>query len=242
MAQPKIKFETSQAAELRTLIAFAKDAKYDRGQSLAWGIFRHHPKLKKMITDPARLPLSPIKKYISDIYAKNQAEFRKNAAVVEKQWRGKEKVFFGMVRKEFGGAQWPQGRYIAFFTIWSMFPRFLEDKTFQVPFCHKRAGYINVIIAHEMLHFMFYAYFYKWYPEYRNSKYNHFVWNISEIFNVLVENSSQWVKVFKRKTMSYPEHDAMIRTLQKQIRGKKLSTQELVTYIHKEVKRNQKPV
>jgi hypothetical protein len=240
MAQPKVTFEISQAAELRTLIAFAKDAKYDHGQSLTWGIFRRHPELKKLIAGPAHLPLPKIKKYIRGDYVKNEAEFRKDAAIVEKQWRKKEKVFFKMVKQEFGDARWPKGKYIAYFTIWSMFPRFLDDRTFQVPFRHKRKEYINVIISHEMLHFMFYEHFYEWHPEYRNPKYNYFIWNISEIFNVLIENSSRWVRVFKRKTMSYPEHDAMIRTLRKQIHGKTLSARELAARIYEEVKRNQK--
>ncbi len=240
MARPKVKFKISQAAELRTIVAFAKDAKYDHGQSLAWGIFRRHPELKKIITDPAELPLHQLKKYISDIYAKNKIGFQKNAAVVEKQWRKKEKAFLKLVEQEFGDARWPKGKYIAYLTIWSMFPRFLDDKTFQVPFRHNRKGYINVIVAHEMLHFMFYEHFYEWYPEYRNPKHNYFVWNISEIFNVLIENSSRWVGIFKRKTMSYPEHDAMIKRLRKQIRGKKLSARELTADICEEVKRHQK--
>jgi predicted SprT family Zn-dependent metalloprotease len=240
MAQPKVKFEISQTAELRTVIAFAKDAKYDHGQSLAWGIFRRHPELKKIIVDPTHLPLPQIKKYIRGVYAKNTFEFRKDTLVAEKQWRKKEKLFLKLVEREFGDSRWPQGKYIAYFTIWSMFPRFLEDKTFQVPFRHKRQGYINVIVSHEMLHFMFYKHFYEWYPEYKNPKHNYFVWNISEIFNVLIENSSRWVKIFKRKTMSYPQHDTIIRTLRKQIRGKTLSARELTVRIHEEVKRNHK--
>ncbi len=241
MPRPNVTFKISQAAEIRTLTAFARDSRYDHGRSLAWGIFRYHRDLENIITDPARLPLSAIRKYIDAAYKKNGAMFKKDSAVVEKQWRQKEKVFFRLAAAEFGDARWPKGKYIAYFTIWSMFPRFLDDKTFQVPFRHRHKGYINVIIAHEMLHFLFYEHFYEWYPEYKNSKYNFFVWNISEIFNVLIENSSRWVKTFHVKTLSYPEHDAMIRRLRKRIRGKKMPARELTACIITEVKRHRKP-
>jgi len=94
-----------------------------------------------------------------------------------------------------------------------MYPRFLDDKTFCIPYLHKNEKYVNVVIAHEMLHFVFYDYFYKKYPEYNNSEYNFFVWNISEIFNSLIQNSNEWIKVFKEQSMTYLQHDIIINKI-----------------------------
>lgn len=94
-----------------------------------------------------------------------------------------------------------------------MYPRFLDDKTFCVPYFHKREKYINVIIAHEMLHFIFYDYFYKRYPEYNESKYNFFVWHVSEIFNSLIQNSKEWLDVFCEEIITHPEHNKIIKKI-----------------------------
>ncbi len=112
-----------------------------------------------------------------------------------------------MIQEIFGERSWPTGLYEVYATTWGMFPRSLEDKTFQVPAIYENKLYVNVIIAHELLHFMFYSYFYEKYPEYKNKENNFLAWNISEIFNSVVQNSKTWLDVFGLKTMSYPEHE-----------------------------------
>ena len=61
---------------------------------------------------------------------------------------------------------------------------YFEDKTFQIPIKYKNKKYVNAIIAHELLHFMFYDYLEKSitpinYPE-------ETVWQLSELFNTLI--------------------------------------------------------
>ena len=96
----------------------------------------------------------------------------KNMSIYQKDWLMVEKNFHCLVDELFCGHKWPKGKYIAYTTIWGMFPKFLEDKTFQIPFKHKNKRYVIVVIAHELLHFIFYDYFYKKYPKYRLDKYN----------------------------------------------------------------------
>ncbi len=147
---------------------------------MRWGIFRKYPQLRKFVGDENR-----VNAYIRGIYKDKAGDMAGNLKFYEKQWRAKENIFFGLIDKLFPGFLWPKGKYVAYLTIWSMFPRFLEDKTFQIPFKYRRKKYVNVIIAHEMLHFIFYSWFYKQYPRHRQSRYNYFVWNVSEILSYL---------------------------------------------------------
>lgn len=229
MRHPTVRFTIDSKKDLTTLCAFAADAKYDKGRSLRWGILRRHPYLRRLLQNPTHLPIAPIKKYIRGIYARNGAGFERDALQVQKMWRQKEQNFFQLTEELFGSLKWPHGKYVAYFTIWTMFPRFLEDKTFQIPFRHKKEGYINVIIAHEMLHFIFYRYFYRRYPEYKKPQYNYFAWNVSEIINVLIQNSSPWIKVFKRKTLPYPEHASAIHKLRTQFPSRRVPHIQMMT-------------
>ena len=137
----------------------------------------------------------------------------KHLSVYQSNWENKEKSFLNLVNEIFCDNFWPEGKYVVYLTIWGIFPRFLEDSTFQVPYKYKNQKYINVIIAHEMLHFVFHNYFYQKYPQYKQNEHNFFVWHISEIFNVIVQNSSKWLKIFEVKTMDYPEHREIIGIL-----------------------------
>ena len=231
-----VKFKIDQSKDLRTLRAFVRDAQYDGGRSLRWGIFRRHPLLKPLLVNPSRLPLARVQKYINGVYAEQRNGFKLATEKIKGEWKLKEKTFFRLTDELFNGARWPKGKYIAYFTIWTMFPRFLKDKTFQVPFGHRKKGYVNVIIAHEMLHFIFYKHFYRWHPEYRRPQYNYFVWHVSEIFNVLVQNSASWVKIFKQRTRAYPEHARIIRKLRKELSRKRLTAEALTENILREVK------
>jgi hypothetical protein len=66
-----------------------------------------------------------------------------------------------------------------------------------------------------MLHFIFYDYFIKKYPQYNKKKYSFYIWHISEIFNGIIQNSFPWLKIFKITGQSYPEHQKIIKHLKK---------------------------
>ena len=120
-----------------------------------------------------------------------------------------------------------------------MYPRFLENKTFQIPYRHRFPNYVPVVIAHEMLHFMFYDYFYQRYPKYNKPEKNFFVWHISEIFNTLIQNSPEWLRYFKRKSMGYPEHEKIVKKLGREwYRKNTWDLDEIVGQIVKEVQNN----
>lgn len=215
---PHLKFKIDYQKDIQTFFDFNQSAHYDSGRTLDWAFFKKYPSLKKY-KDGYTLKISKkeIGNFVKNIYEKETETMKENLLKYESIWRKKEKDFYNLTDELFGKSFWPKGKYIAYPTIWGMFPRFLEDMTFQLPYKYKDKKYINVIIAHEMLHFIFYNYFYKKCPKYKKDDYDFFVWNVSEIFNVLVQNSSKWLEVFKVKTMQYPEHRKIINNFKKNI-------------------------
>lgn len=214
--QPKVKFKIDYKKDIRTLQNFVNDAKFDGGRNLQWAVFRLYPELKNCIdVKKGKIEKKQIELFVKKMYLKNKGAINQNLNVYKSNWQRKERAFYDLTSQIFGGHKWPKGKYIAYFTIWGMFPRFLKDKTFQIPHKFRRKRYLNVIIAHEMLHFIFYDYFYEHYSKYEKDKYGFFVWHISEIFNEIVQNSPKWLKVFKLKTMGYPEHKNIVKKLSK---------------------------
>jgi len=213
MSYPKIKFQKNAEKDWKTICIFTKEAVYDNGRNLDWAIFNKYHKLKKFFSLTKKHTISDeknLRKFIKQTYKNKTALMTASMNQYKNNWEKVAPFFFKLIDNLFKTTNWPKGKYIAYGTIWGLFPRFLDDKTFQIPYWHKRPQYISVIIAHELLHFKFYDYFYKKYPQYNYQKYNYFVWNISEIFNSIIQNSPEWLKYFKLKSLNYPEHEKII--------------------------------
>jgi hypothetical protein len=216
MSYPYITFRKSARQDFNTLRAFTQDAEYDNGRSLHWAIFKKYPHLKSRFNKDKHYKMKDekaLRLFINKMYHVKQTVMDTALMEHRKRWEKISPYYFSLVDKLFSKRKWPRGKYIAFGTIWTMYPRFLEDKTFQIPFWHNTSKYVSVIIAHELLHFMFYDYFYKRYPKYNRPKYNFFVWHISEIFNIVVQNSPTWLDCFKLKSLGYPEHKKIIKRI-----------------------------
>ncbi|MDD5528343.1 MAG: hypothetical protein PHO56_05260 [Patescibacteria group bacterium] len=235
---PKVKFEIDYQKDIKTLHAFAADAVYDNGRNLSWAIFKHYPQLKRFFLINKIRDKAALSSFVKNKYETNSGLMNKNLKIFAANWKKIEPIFFALVDELFENFHWPKGKYIAYFTIWSMFPRFLEDKTFQIPYKFRSRKGVSAIIAHEMLHFIFYEYFYSLFKKYRQEKYYDFVWNISEIFNVVVQNSSRWLKIFGVPAMSYTEHEKIIKKIKKSfIFNEKNDAKRLILEIAKKVKK-----
>jgi len=220
MRYPKLKFKISPNKDLSTVIAFSKDAYYDNGRNLSWAVFKKYPLIKRYFDTKDFYKLKnkkALKDFIYKVYKKENNIIKAGMVENQRAWSNISSHYFILITKLFRNRQWPKGKYISYATIWTMYPRFLNDKTFQIPYKHRYSGYVKVIIAHELLHFMFFDYFYYRYPKYKNPKYNFYVWNVSEIFNNLIQNSPEWLKIFKYKSIGYPEHKIIVSKLSKKI-------------------------
>jgi len=90
-------------------------------------------------------------------------------------------------------------------TIWNIFPRDISDKTFQLPYKGRSFKRVEAIIAHEMLHFLFYSYLFKHFPKYKKSRYSYAVWVLSEAFNEAVMKEKEWRELFPSLPPFYSE-------------------------------------
>jgi len=209
---PKIKFKIDPRKDVSTFFDFLIDSKYDEGRNFEWAILKHYPYFKKFNN---KIDKKIVEDFVFKYYLKNKDIIEKNLLVNENNWRKIEKDFFDLASNLFPKTKWPKGKYISYTTMWSMYPRFLDDKTFQIPAISKKKKVINFIIAHEMLHFIFYEYFFNKYKKYKSHKYDFFAWHVSEIFNVIIMNRPEWQKILKNKDEGYPEHRKIIQKLSK---------------------------
>lgn len=216
MHYPKLKFKIDYKKDVKTFFAFNNETGFDDGRNLKWAILRKYPQFNKY-KKGNKLNISEkiVFDFVRSVYLKNRKVIRENISLYQKNWLKIEKDYFLLVDDIFDGCPWPKGKYIVYPTIWGMHPRFLEDKTFQVPYKYKNERYVSVIIAHEMLHFMFYDHIYKKFPKFKNNRYNFDIWHLSEIFNDIIQNSPSWLKIFKKKTMAYPEHKKYLPKMRK---------------------------
>jgi len=215
MQHPKIKFEIDVKKDVNTFFDFSTDAEFDGGRNLKWAILDKYPVLEKYFKGLVFVgEKSFIDLFVQEQYEKNKKIMEENLKAAEKDWQKIEESFYRLTDRLFSSSVWPEGKYIAYSTICGMYPRFLEDKTFQIPFNPKDKKCVNMIIAHEMLHFIFYDYFLEKYPEYKAE--DMFAWHVSEIFNVIIQNLPEWLEVFEIPAMAYPEHEKIIAEIQKE--------------------------
>lgn len=211
---PRLSFSILLEKDISTFFSFAEEASFDGGRNLEWAVFKNHPNLKKFFRDYEFIgKKSDIASYVSEIYDRDREVMRDRMKQYEEKWRVAEPLYFKSVHALFDLSFWSEGKYIASPTVWGMYPRFLEDKTFQLPYEPENRTDILFIIAHEMLHFVFYEYFLAKYPEYRNDESDFFLWNVSEIFNTVVQNSASWPQEMNNKEAGYPEHENIVKEL-----------------------------
>lgn len=238
MPHPKLQFLIDTKKDVSTFFSFVENAQYDDGRSLEWAVFKYYSSLKLNFDGTTFIGKEKdIEKFVSDRYEEKRTIATKNMALYKKQWLEKEETFYTLVKELLPRTSWPEGEYIVYPTIWGMYPRFLEDKTFQVPLQTEKEDFVNVIIAHEMLHFIFYEYFFQAYPRYADEDHEFFAWYVSEIFNTVVQNSARWMNVFKLETMGYPEHEAIVEKLsRKHVVSEHFDTNALIEDIIVEAK------
>lgn len=215
---PKLKFNIDSNKEIEIYFSFLRDGKYrNLDRKMKWAFYNPHPKLNILKNKglPKEKKRKIIKEYVNDYYKKYFWEIKKNILLIEKQWKRIERKFFILSDKIFEKYPWPKGKYIAYPTIWGMYPRDLKNKILWFPPEHRLKNYSLVVIAHEMLHFIFYDYLSKKYFKYKINKHNFKIWAISEAFNVIIQSQKEWIEVFKQKPIAYPEHKILIKRMKK---------------------------
>jgi len=206
MSFPKLIFKQNKTLDLEIALSF-RNMKAGGVDFKKIGFIDPHPSLKEHKT----LSQTILKNYISSYYSQHKEELSRACKKAEDQWKNISPKFFLLVKEIFHSHSWPAGKYICCLSIWNCNPRNLQTKTFQI--FYKNKSYQETII-HEMLHFVFYDYLFANYPKYKEKKYAEIIWDISEAFNIVIQNSADWKKALKtRKEKAYPAHKKLIRKM-----------------------------
>jgi hypothetical protein len=155
-----------------------------------------------------------IREYFDEYYASHKKDVLKDVANVEKGWRRVEENYSKITENIFGGYNFPPGMYIAYASIINCNPRFLDSKTFQF-FYKKGVGDAINTIAHELLHFIFFDFVEKEMKNHINKLSSESLWDISEIFNVIVLRSPIYREIVDRKyIVPYPNHRKYLKSFE----------------------------
>lgn len=204
---PKLKFYLDERLDREVGIAFFNLHK--GGVSFGRKILRDHPSLGMAHKGTRKRQEEVISAYVRLFYRKHFKELERAKEKFQNKWDKNARDFFTASDRFFAKRPWPKGRYHANISIFDCNPRFLETKTFQVFWRRPKP---LAVIAHEMLHFLFY-----------DSVEHHFskvkigkepLWQLSEIVNSFVLAEPMFVKITQNPTPSlYPDLVPLAREL-----------------------------
>jgi hypothetical protein len=170
-------------------------------------VVKFHPKLKDVKSREY------LNEYILNYYNKHQKELEKLSKEINLNLKQKQEEFFKSTDKVFNDYPWPSKEIIGNFSIFNFCPRFLEDNEFQV-FLYDDKNHQLFTIFHECLHFIFYDYAKKYFPETlsKMDTESGIFWNMAEVFNVVIQDTDDFKSLHGEiKDIKYPEYEDLIK-------------------------------
>ncbi len=215
MKHPSVRFSRSYRKDIVAVSGFLCDARFDGGSALEEAVFSVMPQLRTTLSDwkvGQSIPLI-VQQQIRHLYKENSQSIEYDMRIAKYVWQKLASTFFQLTDEIFETFLWPKGKYIAYPTVWGMFPRYLDDKTFQIPVRFRRKKLIPVVIAHEMLHFICYHHLFRTRPELKKQSNQFLCWHVTELFNSVVQTTPCWRRIFGAVPMDYPIHEKSLRKL-----------------------------
>ncbi|MFA6416134.1 MAG: hypothetical protein WCW56_01470 [Candidatus Paceibacterota bacterium] len=145
------------------------------------------------------------REYIDNFYLTNQNLLEKNCQEINNDLNQKQQKFFTELKNIFG-LDISKKEYLGYLSIFNCNPRYIEKGTFQIFYKKDLLDKIEVAF-HESLHFAFFDYCDQFIEETKSlSKNSGPLWELSEIFNVIVLNLPQFQEILQRPEQPfYPE-------------------------------------
>ena len=153
---------------------------------------------------------------IDDYYYQNYDELSKTLVETKSKIKEYQNDFFDATQKIFK-KDFSKKEYCGSLSIFDCNPRYLDKNIFQIYYKRDVLDKIEVIF-HEVLHFMFFDYCEKNCKELvQNLNCNNGIyWDLSEIFNIIVLNQSEFQKILKRpELIFYPIHKEIYPIIEK---------------------------
>jgi len=156
--------------------------------------------------DHPLISLENAESYINDFYAQNKLVLEQNRDELTAALKEKQGDFFIALKLLFK-MDFSSKDYRGYISIFDCNPRFIETDEFQV--FYKRGLTDKVLVVfHEILHFAFFEYCDMHFAEEISDLDKNLgkLWELSEIFNVIILNTPTFLNITKRKEeMGYTE-------------------------------------
>ncbi|MBI4918886.1 hypothetical protein HY837_03085 [archaeon] len=207
MTNPKITFKLNKEKDkenLRFFINYKSRSGTDSYEALVFD----YPELKNLRDLPKEKQEKIINKFVEDKYKELSEELQLNLKEAIRIWKTIESYFFQEVQKLFNHS-WSRKEFTVYLTIFDRFRYDLENGFFFVPRNTKRRS-ITKVAMHELLHFMFFEY---WKKHFEGRLSEDKLWDLSEIFDVIILNKEPWIKFAGQKSQSYPAHEQKYKEL-----------------------------
>ncbi|MDX9970374.1 MAG: hypothetical protein RBS56_00500 [Candidatus Gracilibacteria bacterium] len=153
-------------------------------------------------------------------YSEKKIEIESGVKKIQKDWSEIQNKYFDYINYVFNNHPWPKGTYTGYSSIFLMFPRNIEDKSFFFPYNDEKWNPLETI-AHEMTHFLFFDYLKSHYGLTEQSlikgKNQEYIWQVSETFNTLIENLPDYKEIFGAQidTKPYPGCEKLLIDMKK---------------------------
>ncbi|MBU1110818.1 hypothetical protein KKB83_04325 [Patescibacteria group bacterium] len=209
---PRVKFQLNKDLDKKMCVEFLESEK--AGVDFGLGIVSLYPELGQVRGEALSAKQHLVDNFVDVFYREHFLELKEAKESLSRVWKGKEYKFYQAVDEIFNSHPWPEGGYVCYLSIFNCNPRFLEEKTFQV--FYKHINRACALIAHEMLHFIFYDYIASRFPSSLEKENADTVWEVSEIFNSLVFTFPAFQEMLgKVEDLTYPEHEALLSEYKK---------------------------
>lgn len=190
---PIVRFRLNKPLDKKMGAAFLDFSK--AGVFFGEKIIQNHPSLKTAQAGSKGKRKYLVSSYVESFYDKQWKELENIKDKFQYGWGGSAQDFFKATSHLFNNHPWPPGKYYAYLSIFNCNPRFLKEKTFQVFWEHPNP---LAVIAHEMLHFLFYDYVGRHFPKTKIKK--EVLWQLSEIVNSFALAEPVFVEITKEPT------------------------------------------
>ena len=160
---------------------------------------------KKIHSDHPMITKENYLEFIDEYYKTNEREIKLSRQELIKELGLKQEQFYFQIKNIFG-FDFSNVECVGYLSIFDCNPRWPENNTFQVFYKRSLENKIGVVF-HELAHFVFFKYFDENFGNISSkySKNDGPLWELSEIFNVILLNMPEFQKIIGREEgMFYP--------------------------------------
>jgi len=157
----------------------SKDGSFEKRERL----YKQYPPIQEIENKHPKEQQDILFPYFERLHEKFHDDLKRNLDIAKREWEKVSTKYFDYCNKLFPETKWPGGDYLGYMSVIDIGAIIKKEKSFQLFYKIVEQGISNTIIAHEVLHFIFYEHM-KQFPEIEGKE----LWEMAEIFNKLVQN------------------------------------------------------